>query len=120
MPTRSSMPNDFANAWIQAWNSHDLEKILSFYREDVRFSSPLLAKVSPHTDGVVLGIGGLRSYWGRVLINHPGLWFKLVDVMSGVNRMVVQYQRFDGLMCAESFQFDTGGKVIDSHAHESR
>jgi hypothetical protein len=118
MLKQSTPPNDFANEWIRAWNSHDLEQILSLYDEEVKFSSPLLAKINPDTGGVIQGKRGLRSYWGRVLTLRPELWFKLIDALYGVNRLVLQYQRFDGQICAESFVFDTCGKVIESHAHE--
>ena len=113
-----SVPADFAQVWIQAWNSHDLEQILYFYHEDVRFSSPLLAKMNPDSDGVIQGIDGLRSYWGRALNLRPELWFRLMDVLYGVSRLVLQYERFDGQVCVESFRFDADGKVIESHAHE--
>jgi ketosteroid isomerase-like protein len=31
----------FARQWLDAWNSHDLEAILSHFRDDAVFSSPM-------------------------------------------------------------------------------
>ena len=35
----------FAAEWIAAWNSHDLETILSHYADDIVFRSPRIAVV---------------------------------------------------------------------------
>ncbi len=32
--------NNFAQEWLNAWNSHDLEAIMAHYAEDVIFYSP--------------------------------------------------------------------------------
>ena len=42
---------EFARQWIDAWNAHDLERILSPYAPDVVFRSPVAAQVVP--DGLV-------------------------------------------------------------------
>lgn len=35
----------FAQEWIEAWNSHDLERILTHYSEDVEVTSPFVETV---------------------------------------------------------------------------
>ncbi|WP_294294153.1 hypothetical protein [uncultured Chryseobacterium sp.] len=32
----------FAAAWISAWNSHDLENILSHYSDDLMITTPMI------------------------------------------------------------------------------
>jgi ketosteroid isomerase-like protein len=32
----------FANDWIAAWNSHDLDRILAHYEDDFEMTSPLI------------------------------------------------------------------------------
>jgi hypothetical protein len=51
----------WAEHWITSWNDGDLERVLSLYREDVRFESPLAeaATGSP----LVEGKAALRRYW---------------------------------------------------------
>ncbi len=36
---------DFAQDWIEAWNSHDLDRILAHYDEHVVLVSPIAAKL---------------------------------------------------------------------------
>ena len=35
----------FAGHWVEAWNSHDLEEIMSHYASDVVLVSPVEAKI---------------------------------------------------------------------------
>lgn len=35
----------FAREWIEAWNAHDLERILSHYTEEFRMSSPRIIEL---------------------------------------------------------------------------
>jgi hypothetical protein len=108
--------NKFAEEWIAAWNSHDVDRILWFYRHDVAFSSPVLARLKPETEGHLKGRDGLRAYWTRGLSLKPDLKFQLIRVLSGISRCIVHYQNEDGRFCAESFVFDSLGSVIESHA----
>lgn len=34
-------PELFVNNWLESWNSHNIEKILSHYTEDFSITSPL-------------------------------------------------------------------------------
>lgn len=35
--------NEFAAEWIEAWNAHDIDRILSHYTDDFEMNSPLIA-----------------------------------------------------------------------------
>jgi ketosteroid isomerase-like protein len=50
----------FADDWVNAWNSHDLEKILSHFAGNVVFTSPVAAQFLDDSDGVIRP-GGRRS-----------------------------------------------------------
>ncbi|HEX4037774.1 MAG TPA: nuclear transport factor 2 family protein [Acidobacteriaceae bacterium] len=45
----------FAHRWIQAWNSHDLEAILSLYAPEVVLVSPVAARLMHQTSGTIEG-----------------------------------------------------------------
>ena len=36
----------FVAEWMEAWNSHDLERILGHYADDVEYSSPFIASLA--------------------------------------------------------------------------
>jgi hypothetical protein len=107
----------FATEWIEAWNSHDLDRILSHYSEDFALSSPFIITVAGEPSGALEGHAAVRAYWSKALARQPALHFRLVTVFSGVASIVIHYQRHDGSFAAEHFELDPGGKVIKSSAH---
>ena len=41
----------FAEVWIDAWNRHDLARLLAPYAEDVEMTSPFIAEVTGDARG---------------------------------------------------------------------
>jgi len=104
----------FAAEWIAAWNSHDLERVLSHYSTDIVFLSPIAQAVVG--DGRVIGISALRSYWGQALAARPDLKFELLDVLVGHECLTVLYRNHRGQHAAETFEFGADGKIVRSFA----
>jgi len=103
---------EFADRWIAAWNSHDLEVILSHYAPAVTLTSPIVASLLNDPSGTVSGKEALRSYFGRGLEAFPNLTFVLHDVLSGINSVVLYYTNHKGTKTAEFMEFDANGNVI--------
>ena len=64
-----------ARHWIDAWNAHDVEAVLSAFSDDATFISPLAAQVTG--EGRISGIDRLRRYWTDALGRVPDLRFAL-------------------------------------------
>jgi ketosteroid isomerase-like protein len=79
----------FAISWVDAWNAHDLEKILSHYSEDFTIESPLAIQLYPQHNGVVIGKSEVRKYWTIGLERSPDLRFEVVDILIGVNSLAL-------------------------------
>ena len=101
----------FAAAWIEAWNAHDIERVLSHYAEGVEFHSPFVARVAGESSGGLKGKGALREYWTKALAMLPSLHFELIDVFAGADCLTIHYQGHRG-KAAETFVFDATGKVV--------
>jgi len=102
----------FAREWIAAWNSHDLDAILSHYDPNVVLTSPVAAKLLNDSSGTVSGIAALRSYFQKGLESYPQLRFELFDVMFGLSSVVLCYKNQRGTKSAEFMEFGQNGKVI--------
>jgi len=107
-----SESKQFASKWIAAWNSHDLDRILSHYDENVVLTSPVAAKLLNDPSGTVRGKAALREYFKRGLEAYPDLRFELLDVMFGLSSVVLCYKNQKGTKTAEFMEFGEGGKVI--------
>jgi ketosteroid isomerase-like protein len=102
----------FARSWLDAFNAHDLDAILSHYAEDVEHASPTVARLLGEPSGVVRGKPALRAYFAKALASAgPGLRFDLTRLYVGAHGVTLLYDRSGGKLVAETFQFDEAGLV---------
>jgi ketosteroid isomerase-like protein len=106
----------FAKEWIDAWNAHDLVRILSHYSEDIVFHSPRIAAVMGTKQTYVSGKDLLRAYWQRALTSAPQLRFELERIYVGSDTLTIAYRNHRGQSAAETFVFDADGRVKESMA----
>jgi ketosteroid isomerase-like protein len=104
----------FARTWERDWNAHDLEALLSHYRDDVVFTSPVARLVLADSDGVLRGKAALRRYWAEGLRRIPDLRFEVVAVYVGVETVVINYRNQRGALVAEVLVFD-GDRIAAGH-----
>ena len=102
---------DLANHWAAAWNSHDLEQIMSHYADEVELISPAAAQLLGAPDGRVAGKANLRAYFKRGLDAYPELHFHLENVLWGLNSVVLYYTNQKGSRTAEFMELAASGKV---------
>ena len=107
---------EFAREWIDVWNAHDLERILSHYSRDVVFRSPVAAQIVPDSHGVIRGIDALRSYWTTGLERIPDLQFDLVSALETVDGITILYRNQRDALVAETLVFGADGLVTEGLA----
>ncbi|WP_328539375.1 nuclear transport factor 2 family protein [Streptomyces sp. NBC_00344] len=98
----------FAGEWQEDWNSHDMDRILGHYHEDVIFSSPMVERFSGDPSGTVHGKDELRTYWSAGLSRIPDLHFEVMDVRAGVDSLVIDYRNQIGGRVYEVLTFRDG------------
>jgi ketosteroid isomerase-like protein len=106
-----SNDREFAKDWVAAWNSHDLERILAHYDDDMVLTSPRVKAILGQEDGIVRGKAALRDYFKQGLAKLPDLKFTLKRVFSGVDSLVLEYHTNDGRHGAEFMAFGPNGLV---------
>lgn len=112
----SEVANEFANHWIAAWNSHDLDEILSHYTDDFEMSSPVIATTMNEPSGTLKGKEIIRIYWAKALAMYPDLRFEKLHVLTCVGSVTIIYNGVRGL-AAEVFHFNNRGKVYAAYAY---
>lgn len=111
LPLHADFARAFAREWIDAWNSHDLERILARYAEDVILSSPV-ALQRFGGDGTLRGKAALRDYFARGLVAYPDLRFDLIEALWGTETIVVCYaNNHRGSKTAEVMLLNHAGKI---------
>jgi len=99
----------FALEWEAAWNSHDLDRILSHYSEDIVFRSR--KAIDLVGSGEIKGKRDLRQYWSKALQRQPLLKFEVLNVFSGHDMLVITYLNHTHVLAAETLYFNTEGQV---------
>jgi hypothetical protein len=109
-----SAASAFVADWAQAWNEHDLERLLSHFTDDVVFTSPVAVHLLGG-DGSVHGKDALREYWRIGLERIPDLHFEVLDTFAGVETIVIRYRNQIGGVVSEVLIFDGHGLVREGH-----
>jgi hypothetical protein len=107
----------FATDWIESWNAHDLDRVLSHYGDDFEMSSPFIVQIAGEPSGSLSGKVAVGGYWGKALKLIPDLHFELVSVLVGVGSVTIYYKGGGGRLAAEVFFFDANQKVSRAVAH---
>jgi len=107
----------FAHEWIAAWNSHDLNRILEHYADDVEMRSPLIIERVGEPSGTLRGKAKVGAYWEAALKAQPPLKFELIGAYAGIKSVTIHYRSVGRRMAAEVLEFDSTGQVIRGSAY---
>lgn len=106
-----------ARDWLDAWNAHDLERVLGHYADDVEFTSPFVPALLGDAGGTVRGRQALGDYFAKALARYPALHFRLESVLAGLRSFTVCYESVNGRAAAEVMELDAEGRIVRVLAH---
>ena len=99
-----------ANEWIEAFNAHDLPRILTHYHDDVVLSSPIALRLTGRAQ--VEGKVALERYFDLGLQRAPHLKFTLIEVLPGATSLCVRYHTNVGDRAAcECMEIGPDGRI---------
>lgn len=107
----------FASEWVESWNSHDLDRILSNYSDDFEITTSMIKNVLGIETGTLKGKYAIRKYWEAALKKVPDLYFELKEVTESVGSIAIYYKSVLEKMAIEVMFFDEEGKVKRVIAH---
>ncbi|MBI2682723.1 MAG: nuclear transport factor 2 family protein [Acidobacteriales bacterium] len=109
---------EFAWEWLESWNSHDLDRILSHYSDDFEMASPYIPALAGEPSGKLRGKKAVGEYWKRALQANPNLYFEMIDVTVGVDSICIYYHSMPrNVKVMECLRFGPEGKVVQAAAH---
>lgn len=82
-----------ARKWFDAFNTHNLEALLSLYHEEAKHYSPKLKVRQPETDGYVTGKPALRLWWKDAFNRLPTLHYRYTTLTASDDRVFMEYIR---------------------------
>ncbi|KQS26558.1 nuclear transport factor 2 family protein [Dyadobacter sp. Leaf189] len=102
---------DFANSWLQSWNNHDIEGVLSHFSEDVQVTTPMIKIATGGTENTLYGKDAVRDYWNVAILKFPDLHFKLLCITEGVDSVALYYETVMNKTAIEVMFFDENNLV---------
>ena len=107
--------------WFEAFNEHDLEKLLSLYDDNAQHYSPKLKIRMPETQGLIKGKQALREWWQDAFDRLPSLQYEVIKLTADEDQVFMEYiRRVDGeddLSVGEVLQIDNGLIVFSRVYH---
>jgi len=107
----------FATTWIESWNSHDLDNILTHYADDIEITTPMIKLAAGMESGSLKGKENVRAYWKKALERIPDLHFELYEVTSGIDSVALFYTSVMNKNAIEVMFFNAEGKVNKMYAY---
>ena len=110
-----------ATKWFEAFNEHDLEKLLSLYHNEAKHYSPKLKIRQPETNGLVSGKAALRSWWQDAFDRLPTVSYTPTTLTANNERVFMEYLRRvenePEMLVAEVLEINDGAIVASRVYH---
>jgi len=107
--------------WFEAFNEHDLEKLLSLYDNNAQHYSPKLKIRMPETQGLIKGKQALREWWKDAFDRLPSLQYEVIKLTADDEQVFMEYLRHvegeENLSVGEVLQIDNGLIVFSRVYH---
>ena len=107
--------------WFEAFNEHDLEKLLSLYDDNAQHYSPKLKVRMPETLGLIKGKHALREWWKDAFDRLPSLQYEVIKLTADEEQVFMEYTRHvageEDLSVGEVLQIDKGLIVFSRVYH---
>jgi ketosteroid isomerase-like protein len=114
------MAEALVNDWLEAWNSHDLDRIMQHYADDIEFTVQTAVTRWGKLDGKLKGKAELRQHFSKGLELAPNIHFTLDEILSAPNGYAVLYRRENGNRVLDAVELDAAGLAVRVTAYYPR
>lgn len=119
MDARSLM--EVADRWFDAFNEHNIEKLLALYDPQAQHFSPKLKALHPETNGLIQGTAALRAWWEGAFKRLPSLQYEVIRLTPYEDRIFMEYMRHakgeEDLFVGEMLELRDGLIIASSVFH---
>ena len=106
--------------WFEAFNAHNLEKLLALYDEAAQHYSPKLKIRQPETKGFLQGKSALRLWWQDAFDRLPSLQYEVQKLTADEAQVFMEYTRHlageEDLQVGEVLEIENG-KIVYSRVY---
>jgi hypothetical protein len=95
--------------WIEAWNTHDLERIMSHYADEIEFTVQTAITRWGKADGKLKGKEELGLHFSKGLALAPDIHFTVEEILWAPNGYAVLYRRENGNRVLDAVELNENG-----------
>lgn len=110
---------DLASRWLQAANTHDVDKIMTFYAENAELESPVVVKLLQEPSARIRGQKALRDYFAKGVTAYPHMSLHLIETACGHSSITAWYVNHKGTRTCAYLELDSSGKITRNVTHYS-
>jgi ketosteroid isomerase-like protein len=108
---------ELGHKWIAAWNSRNLEHVLTLYADDAEMTSDHVVRLGFSVQGSLRGKHNLRAYWSKAFAANTDLHFNEIALYTSPNSLVVHYENQRGQKICEYLRVDRDGRIVQGSAN---
>lgn len=112
---------EIATKWFEAFNEHNLEKLLLLYDDHAEHYSPKLKVRHPETAGLIKSKDSLRAWWRDAFERLPSLQYEVIRLTPFEDRVFMEYIRHvaneEDLLVGEMLEVRSGLIIRSSVFH---
>jgi hypothetical protein len=105
-----------ADAWLAAWNAHDLDAIMACYADNVDFVASTVTRRWGKPDGRLRGKLELRGHFELGLQLAPDLTFTEEALLTSPGGYALLYRRENGNRVLDVVELDQDGRAAHVRA----
>lgn len=105
---------NFVSSWLEAANSHDLERIMAFYAPDAEIESPMVVSAFNVPNGRIKGEAAIRKYFGQSVTKYN---MQLIESAVGVSSITAWYANNRGTRTSAYIELGPDGKITRNVSH---
>jgi hypothetical protein len=106
-----------ADRWLEAWNAHDLDAVMSCYAEDIEFVAQTVVERWGRPDGRLHGRDELRRHFSLGLGLAPDLAFREEALLVAPGGYALIYRRENGNQVIDAVELDVAGLACRVRAY---
>ena len=89
----SEQNKTIAHQWFDAFNAHDLNRLLALYHDEAQHFSPKLLIRKPETKGLIKGKAALGEWWKDAFERLPQMQYEVLKLTADEEQVFMEYIR---------------------------
>jgi hypothetical protein len=113
----AAQAKDFATRYLEAANSHSVDRIMAFYAPDGELESRLVVNLMGEPSGKIKGWDVLHDYFTKFVSKYSYMSLQLIESAWGLGSITIWFANQIGGRTSMYLELDSSGKITRNVVH---